>query len=212
MAEAPAPTVLVLDYDGTITELDTLDAIARLFGDAAVYAEVDRGLDEGRLTLREVITREFEPVTRTLAEVRDWVLANVRIRPGLRELVERAHARGWRVLVLSSGFAELIEPVLDRERLDVELVANRVRPGPDGWRVVWRDETVCAVCGEECKRRGLPSDGEIVYVGDGRSDRCAALAADRVFATRGLARWLDEQGVPYESFEDFHDVARALGL
>ena len=76
--------------------------------------------------------------------------------------------------------------------------------------MLWRDEAVCAVCGEACKRRTLPGDGPVIYVGDGYSDRCAALASDRVFAIKGLASYLDEQGVAYESFGDFHDLARAL--
>jgi len=49
-----------------------------------------------------------------------------------------------------------------------------------------------------------------VYVGDGYSDRCAAEASDRVFATKGLAQYLDERGIPYERFDDFRDVARSL--
>jgi 2-hydroxy-3-keto-5-methylthiopentenyl-1-phosphate phosphatase len=53
-------------------------------------------------------------------------------------------------------------------------------------------------------------DGDVVYVGDGYSDRCAALAADRVFARAGLARYLEEQGVAFEPFETFFDVAAAL--
>jgi 2-hydroxy-3-keto-5-methylthiopentenyl-1-phosphate phosphatase len=203
-------TTLVLDYDGTITEFDTLDEIAQRFGDLAVYEEVDEGLDQGRLTLREVITREFAPVRLPLEAVVAWLLENVRIRRGIAELVAFAREQGWSVLVFSSGFHELIEPVLAREGLDLELRANRVDPNPAGWRVLWRDETVCPVCGEECKRRGLPAGDEIVYVGDGISDRCAALAADRVFATHGLARYLDEQGIQYEPFDDFLDVVAAL--
>ncbi len=76
--------------------------------------------------------------------------------------------------------------------------------------MIWRDEAVCATCGQPCKRSTLPVDGEVVYVGDGYSDRCAALAADRVFARRGLAAYLDEQGVAYERFDDLHDVATRL--
>jgi len=76
--------------------------------------------------------------------------------------------------------------------------------------VLWRDETVCATCGEECKRRALPAEGEVVYVGDGFSDRCAALAADRVFATRDLADYLAARSVPFEPFDTFDDVAAAL--
>jgi 2-hydroxy-3-keto-5-methylthiopentenyl-1-phosphate phosphatase len=205
-----SPTSLVLDFDGTITEIDLLDEISQRFGDPEIFRQLDESLDTGSLTLREVITREFAPVRAPLGDVVAWVLGHARVRRGFRELVELARRRGWAVLVLSSGFHELIEPVLAREGVEVDVVANRIDPDPGGWRVLWRDETVCAVCGEACKRRALPAAGSIVYVGDGFSDRCAALAADRVFATRGLARYLEEQGVPYEPFEDFDDVAAAL--
>ena len=94
---------------------------------------------------------------------------------------------------MSSGFVETIVPFLHTIGLgDLEILANSIDPRPDGWRVEWRDEAICAVCGEACKRGGLPVEGEVVYVGDGISDRCAAQAADRVFATRGLARYFDE--------------------
>ena len=113
--------------------------------------------------------------------------------------------------MLSSGFEEMIGPVLAAAGVDgVDILANRIDPRPDGWRVQWRDETVCAGRGEACKRQGCPPDGEVVYVGDGISDRCAARAADRVFATRGLARYFDEHDLPYEPFDDFHDIVRAL--
>ena len=50
----------------------------------------------------------------------------------------------------------------------------------------------------------------VTFVGDGISDRCAALAADRVFARDWLAAWLDEQGVPYEPWDDFDELARTI--
>ncbi len=208
-----AERTLVVDFDGTVTRDDLLDAIASRFGDPAVYAEVDAGLDGGRLSLREVITREFRPVRRPLAEVVRWELENVRIRPGFAELVSLARERGWRFAIVSSGFHELIEPILEREGVEVELYANRVDPRPDGWRVVWAYDDDCGSCGESCKRsvaERLAGQGELVYVGDGYSDRCAAELADRVFACRGLARYLEERDVSYERFEDFFDVARAL--
>ena len=204
-------TSIVLDFDGTITEDDLLDRIAREFGDPTVYQQVEEGLHAGTVTLQECITREYEPVTLPLDEAVAWVLERVRVRPGLPELVAFARERGWSVSVLSSGFEEMIRPVLAAAGVDgVDVFANSIDARPDGWRVQWRDETVCAECSEACKRAGLPADGEVVYVGDGISDRCAARAADRVFATRGLARYFDEHDLPYESFDDFHDVVRAL--
>jgi 2-hydroxy-3-keto-5-methylthiopentenyl-1-phosphate phosphatase len=204
---------IVVDFDGTVTQEDLLDTIASRFGDPEVYREVDEGLDEGRLTLREVITREYEPVRRPLEEIVAWELENVSIRPGFRELVQLAKSEGWRFVIVSSGFHELIEPILEHEGVAVELHANRVDPRLEGWKVLWQYDETCDSCGESCKRsivQEFAGDGELVYVGDGYSDRCAAEASDRVFATKGLARYLDERGIPYERFDDFHDVTHRL--
>ena len=204
---------IAVDFDGTVTEMDLLDTIARDFGDPVVYQEVDDGLDGGTMPLREVITREFEPVKAPLEEVVQWELDNVRVRDGFRDFVDHAREHGWRVVIVSSGFHELIEPILEREGVEVELHANRVDPSTDGWRVDWRYDSSCESCGESCKRsivQELAGDDELVYIGDGYSDRCAAEASDKVFATRGLAEYLEKRGIPYERFNDFHDVVRGL--
>jgi 2-hydroxy-3-keto-5-methylthiopentenyl-1-phosphate phosphatase len=198
---------LVLDWDGTVTERDTLDLVLSDFGDAKIYERVEAELELGTMTLNEVIAAEFATVTAPLDEVVPWLLERVRIRPGFAEL-----ARAHRPLVVSSGFHELIEPVLEREGLldAVELRANSVEPRPDGWRAHFRVAARCEACGEPCKRSDLPSGVEVVYAGDGHSDHCVSLAADRVFATDGLARWLDERGVPYRPLTDFHALAAEL--
>jgi 2-hydroxy-3-keto-5-methylthiopentenyl-1-phosphate phosphatase len=194
---------LVLDWDGTVTEVDSLHLVLLEFGDERVYGESERRLGRG-LTLHEVIAREFSTVRAPLGEVVDWVREHVRVRRGFRELAAR-----HRPLILSSGFRELIEPVLEREGIELEVRANELDPRPEGWRAVFRDEAVCAVCGEACKRGSLPG-GAVVFVGDGISDRCAALAADRVFARAGLAEWLARRGVAFEPYDDLRDVAAAL--
>ncbi len=213
---ARALTTIFVDYDGTITEQDLLDTIAQTFGDPEVYAEVDRGLDENRLTLHEVLRREFEPVRAPLPEVVGWVLEHAVIRPGFHDLVALARERGWRLVVLSSGFRELIQPVLEREGLgEVELLANSIEPDPEGWRASFRDEQSCPVCGEPCKRAAVVAEsngGERVYVGDGISDRCGAEASDLVFARRGLASYLRDRGVQFEHFDDFHEIVATLRM
>jgi len=202
---------LFVDFDGTITERDLLDRIAETFGDPDVYREVDERLDEGTITLHEVLRREFEPVRAPLDEVVAWVLEHATIRPGFAELVAHAEARGWRVVVLSSGFRELIEPVLRRARLErLELLANAIDPDPAGWRVTFRDDESCPVCGEPCKRATVlaeADEGLRVYIGDGFSDRCGALASDLVFARRTLAAHLTGLDAPFRPFDDFHGVA-----
>jgi len=166
------------------------------------------------MSLHDVIRAEYEPVRAPLDEVVPWVLEHARIRPGFHELVDAADRNGWRLVVLSAGFRELIEPILEREGLGhLELMANEVEADPSGWRIRFRDEDTCTTCGQPCKRSTvarIAGGDEVVYIGDGYSDRCAADAADVVFARRGLAEWLDERGRPYEPFEDFHSVVRTL--
>jgi 2-hydroxy-3-keto-5-methylthiopentenyl-1-phosphate phosphatase len=191
---------LVLDWDGTVTERDTLDLVLSEFGDAEVYERAETELDAGRMTLNDVISAEFSTVTAPLDQVVAYVVEHARVRPGFAELARARHP-----LVVSSGFHELIEPVLEREGVlgAVELRANRVEARPDGWRVQFRVAETCEVCGEPCKRGDLPN-GEVAYAGDGHSDYCAALAANRVYATGSLAGFLDRRGVPYEPLTDFH--------
>jgi 2-hydroxy-3-keto-5-methylthiopentenyl-1-phosphate phosphatase len=197
---------LVLDFDGTVTERDTLDLVLQRFGDAEVYERAEAELDAGRMTLNDVISAEFATVTAPLDEVVAHVVEHARVRPGFAALARARHP-----LVVSSGFHELIEPVLEREGAlgAVELRANRVEALPEGWRVHFRVAETCEVCGEPCKRGDLPN-GEVVYAGDGHSDYCASLAAARVFATGGLARWLDGRGVAFTPLTDFRALASEL--
>ncbi|HVN61287.1 MAG TPA: haloacid dehalogenase-like hydrolase [Gaiellaceae bacterium] len=195
---------LVLDWDGTVTERDTLDLVLREFGDPGVYRQVEHEL--GRtLSLHEVIALEFETVTAPVDEVGAWLAAHVRVRPGFGELVARRAP-----LVVSAGFHELIEPVLRREGVEVELLANRVEASSAGWKAVFRDTAPCPVCGEPCKRAALRAGEPFAYAGDGYSDRCVALAAERVFATGSLATYLEGRGAPFEPLTDFHDLDARL--
>ncbi len=197
---------VILDWDGTVTVDDTLILALREFGDWQVYLEAAAALQRGEITLHEEIRRDAESIRAPIDEVVGWLRENLELRPGFHELAE-----AYRPLIVSSNFRQLIEPILEREGVELEVRANNVEWEPGGWRATFRNGDACGTCGEACKRADLPTDGEVVYVGDGYSDRCAAQAADLIFARDGLAHYLDEQGVAYEPYEDLHDVANALG-
>ena len=195
---------VVVDWDGTVTEVDGLHLVLLEFGDERIYDRAEELLGR-ELTLHEVIALEFESVRAPLEDVVAWALENVRVRPGFGDF-----ARVHRPLVVSSGFHELIEPLLEREGIELEVRANRLDPRPEGWRALFRSSAPCPVCGEPCKRADVAGIAEFAFVGDGVSDRCVSLASSRVFARAGLARYLDGRGVPFEPYDDFHDVSAAL--
>ena len=189
---------LVLDWDGTCTVQDSLVAAINTLGDPSIY-------EREYASYGDALAAEVGTLRCTAEEAAAWAVENVELRAGFHELVEE-----YRPLIVSSGLPQLILPVLEREGVELEVRSNFADPSAEGWRVRFRHDGPCPVCGDRCKRRSLPEERPIVFVGDGWSDRCASLGADRVFARTGLADYLDEQGVAYERYDTFHDVAAAL--
>lgn len=212
--------LIICDFDGTVTARDTNSALARRFAPEA-YAGVEGRLAARELTLREVLSAEFESVTVGLDRVLEEAL-EIPFREGFHEFLDVSRASGATVVLLSSGFRQVIEPMLAREGLEdrVELLANDIELGEQGGRISWRELPTCELCGEPCKRHDVArlrashaAAGEpVAFVGDGMSDRCGAESADVVLARDGLARYLDERDAPYRSWDDFHDVIDLLAL
>jgi len=189
---------IALDWDGTCTVSDSLVAAIRMFGDPSVSGRDFNSHAEG-------LVHEVGTLRVSAEEVSAWAVENIELRPGFRELVERFHP-----VIVSSGLPQLIEPVLAREGVEVEVRSNSAVVSANGWLLSFYDDRPCPVCGELCKRAALPEGSPLVYVGDGYSDRCAALGCDLVFARDFLARFLADEGVPFEPFETLHDVVAAL--
>ena len=204
--------LLLLDFDGTLTDTDTLDLLVAEHA-PAVWAEAERALTAGTMTLYEVIAFEFEHVHSTLDAALATLRSRVALRPGLPELITFCRERFIDPVVISSGFHELIEPVLAWGGVRLPVVAHSATFSTAGTAVAFLDRPTCPVCGEQCKRMELErlSGGrQIAYVGDGWSDRCAAKAADLVFARASLAQHLADEGVAYVPFEDMTDVREGL--
>ena len=207
--------LIAVDFDGTITERDTLHLIVEAFGTRGLWDSIEPRLRAGELTLEQAMQEEFATVRATPDQVIELVLRDAGLRPGFAELVGWARAHGHRLIVFSSGFRTVIEAALDHWGLDdLEVVSHEALFSPDGCRLVWADRgEVCAECGRRCKRhdlRGRLRDERLVYVGDGISDRCGARMAQVVFARDDLARDFSAQGLAFVPFDDFVEVREWL--
>jgi len=70
----------------------------------------------------------------------------------------------------------------------------------------------CVGCGM-CKMRAVldaRERGGVAFVGEGPSDRYAALYADILFAKDSVVRHCQRDGVPFLPWGDFEDVRRTL--
>ena len=209
-----------LDYDGTITTADTgVHLLERLTTDD--WRAVDDEYASGAIGSREAITREWAMLPPDETRLRA-VAREVPLDPALGPLIEGLRAAGAEVVVVSDGFgfhvAEALAP------FGVEVLTNAVDFGTGALEFPHADRCCpCSTCGtckqapiKDARRRGRRA----VFVGDGVSDRKAALLADRLFAKVGaggapesgysLAEWCELAGVAYEPFESLVDVHAAL--
>jgi 2-hydroxy-3-keto-5-methylthiopentenyl-1-phosphate phosphatase len=213
-----SPRLIVCDFDGTVTARDTNSYLANTFAPAE-QASLEGKLFSRELSLREVLSAQHGAITVGSDAVVEACLT-IPLRPGFAELLEGARARGDRFVLLSSGFRQLIEPMLAHAGFEgVELVSNDLHYTEAGGSVTWRELPLCSICDEQCKRHDvalLRDQGEydeVVFIGDGFSDRCGAEEADRIFALAGgaLEDDLRERGRAFEQFRSLEDVASSLG-
>lgn len=132
------------------------------------------------------------------------------IDPTFAPFVARQRALGATITILSSG----IEPIIRRRMAEVGLddlaiIANGVDAHPSGWQLRFLDaESANATDKARRVREASAAGNETVFIGDGRSDFDAAIAADHRFAKRGLAleRYLRERGIAFTAFGSFDEI------
>lgn len=206
-------TIVLCDYDGTITLEDTGIAAMRELAPAEGM-EVELAWQRGEIDSKECLRREFGLLELTEDEFKAWVLSKP-VDPGFESLVRRCRAEGVQLAILSDGLDIYIQWTLDKLGLgDISFAANR------GWfegrrlnvDFPWAslDCGACANCKREHLLRYRERFDRIVYIGDGRSDYCPAAHADILIAKGALARYCMEQGIGFAEFASLADVVTIL--
>jgi 2-hydroxy-3-keto-5-methylthiopentenyl-1-phosphate phosphatase len=204
--------IVFVDFDGTITSVDTLDALVRDAVGDDVWDAIDAELIAGRMTLREGLARQTSFIRKTKLETLAFLEATAVVDPAFAPFVRTAHAHAAVVQVVSSGIRSIIEIVLERAGVSVPIFANDVDFNAAGWTMAFIDESINghdkAAHVRATRKPGIPA----VYIGDGISDFAAAHEANRCFAKAGssLERYCRAQGIAVESFTSFAQIETAL--
>ncbi len=203
---------VLLDFDGTISEVDTTDLLLERFA-APAWHDIEEEWKTGRIGSRECMVRQIDLVRATPAEM-DAFISTVSIDPGFRSFVDRFRGLGHALTVVSDGLDRTIRNVLDREDIVIPYFANHLQLiGRDRWRLTFpHAKGTCATLAGNCKCSRL-EDGPrtlTIMVGDGRSDFCVAGRADLVLAKGSLLRHCRENDLPHTGFETFEEATVLL--
>lgn len=205
--------VVYVDYDGTITDVDTFYALAGDSGGPLRWKELEESLAAGRIELREVLSAQARAMRLSLDEADALLAQSVKFDASFSAFVAACEQQGVALAILSSGVAPLIGRALRRKGLErVPILASEVVIEPTGWIFQHRDASANGHDKAAAVRAAQAAGKRVVFVGDGLSDYAAALAADRCFAKRGraLQRFLGERGVQFTAFDTFAQIQTAL--
>jgi 2-hydroxy-3-keto-5-methylthiopentenyl-1-phosphate phosphatase len=221
MLERDVMPIVFLDFDGTISRADVVDAILERYA-AREWVRVEEEWRAGRLGSRECLRQQMALVTATPAEA-DALIDAIGIDEGFGAVLETGAASGMPVHIISDGFDYCIRRLLRQVPAAAQPVvqpmricASHLEPGGDGtWRTAFPfpDEACvhgCATCKPAVMRTLNPEGLVTVFVGDGLSDRYAAGAADLVYAKDKLARYCAEQQIAHVPYAGLADVAMDL--
>ncbi len=186
------------------------------FGDPD-WAAIGEAYERGDHTYRELLTEENAMLKGTRGEMLAFVMEHCPMDPTFAPFAGWLREREIPLTMVSDGSAFHIEPMLAAAGLtDIPVITNEFVFGPDERFAALAFPNAhpeCVGCGT-CKMLAVTNAqataGRVAFIGDGVSDRFAALYADIVFAKRELPALCETASVPYLPWTDFDDVRTSL--
>lgn len=198
------------DFDGTITQRDTVNAFLETYADAS-WTESEKSWVDGKITSRENATIQvglIRPMTeKTLNEYID----SIELDDHFLDFYDYVNRHDIRLTILSDGFDLFIERTLERHGItNVRFYANHLIHRNDKFSIEFPHYTAsCKIGAGMCKCAKI-SDDSYYYIGDGVTDLCVAKNASVLFASKYLNEYCNENKMPHVTFRDFGDILHHL--
>lgn len=165
--------LVVMDVDSTLIQDEVIDLLAERAGVLEeVSAITDRAM-RGNIDFAESLRQRVSLLAGLPAEVLTETAQRVRLTPGARTLCRTLHRLGYRVCLVSGGFAEVITPLAEQLEVDglranaLEIVDGRLTGRVVG-DIVDREGKRVALEGF-AREFGIPL-ARTIAIGDGAND------------------------------------------
>ncbi len=202
------------DFDGTISVVDTTDAVLSSLA-APDWERLEADWLAGRISAAACMKGQIALIGGSEVDL-DAVLEGIELAPGFVEFAAWCEAADVPLTIVSDGVDHFIRRILARHGLGhLPVVSNRLAGEPGARRLAQphRREGCAAgagVCKCDAAAQRLRPDQTMVYIGDGRSDFCVSGRADVLFAKDALADYAHGRGRPHHVFKTFHEITATL--
>lgn len=209
MRPSKEPSVLFFDFDNTITREDVLDRIIEQFSLSDEWRRWEDAWVRGEISTVQCLERQIAGVRVSEAELIDFA-ASFQIDRHFAPIAQWAASERVELFVVSDNFSCLVRSILSRHGLSgLPVIANELTFSGNRLQAHFPFRSAACDRCAHCKALHFRhfQGCRKIYIGDGLSDICPALAADVVFAKDSLADYLGRRGVPFTSFASLEVVA-----
>lgn len=213
----PQAPILFLDFDGTISRRDAVDAILETYA-APEWLTLEADWRAGRIGSRDCLRAQMSLVRASRKQI-DALLDEIGIDEEFTNLLQLCVTNGIPFHIVSDGFDYCIRRILSAagKNLAALLRGGRVCAAHlESRGHVWHTEFPffhqacahgCATCKPAVMRLLNRTNAPSIFVGDGLSDCHAIKGADIVFAKDALAEYCREQPLEFSPYRNLSDVA-----
>jgi 2-hydroxy-3-keto-5-methylthiopentenyl-1-phosphate phosphatase len=202
--------LFVIDFDGTLSVGDTVDAMLEKFADDR-WKELEEEWLNGKITAIECMKQQLDLVKVDQVTLEDFfrgIQLDASFIPFHKYISQFS-----KVAIVSDGLDHAIDVATHNADIPaMPIYANKLNFKPNGISISYPYRNPeCKAGNGVCKCQiadQLSADvgGPVVLIGDGKSDYCLAKYADMVFAKDKLINYCEKENIPFKRFQTFAEV------
>lgn len=202
--------LFIVDFDGTISVTDTIDAMLEKFADPS-WQDIEQAWLDGKITAVECMARQIDMVKADHMALENFfrgIQLDASFLPFYKHVTQFA-----KLVIASDGLDHAIKVAMRNTGWpEIPVYSNHLNFVPQGIKITYplrKDDCTggngmckCAVA----KSLAVDALGPIVLIGDGKSDACISGMANIVFAKGSLIKHCEKNQIKHHKFQTFADV------
>lgn len=199
---------IYVDFDGTISKNDIINFLLEKYADS-IWLKLDKKYIEGKISSSECLTKQIALLKRVPDKKILKSAKMIGIDKTFKNFCYFCENKNIDIEIVSEGLDIYIDYLLKINEIKVRKVNSNIYKGRGKVEFPYNKKLCNRNC-SNCKKFHLDKKSFNIYIGDGHSDKCAAMNANMVFAKNNLAEFLDKEGKEYCPFNSFADIVIIL--
>ncbi len=202
-------TIIVSDFDGTITKKDSLYDFFETYADNS-WLEVEDLWVKNKIGSMECLVREFELVRGLDEKLIDEYTSKIELDSYFKDFINK---NNYDFLIVSDGIDYFINKILEKNNIkNIKIISNHAEFIDNKFVLSFPNKnSKCVNQSGTCKCsvvKDLKQNyDKIIYIGDGQSDFCVADKADILYAKGSLLKYCQNNKINCREFQSFKDIS-----